>query len=345
MWTYFQIGAVQPPGLRGEDVPRLPDGRLPDGRMAATGSLASEAIRSYNRAYVRDLLQHYPDIDGIRLDWPEYPCYRLDEAFQDFGDPVRHWAEVRGFGFAAIRETVGRLYRHLHGALTNEDLVELASGRSDRIAAQFVRWVEPNGAFREWLRLKAELSADLLRDWREALTDAGGRHVELSANAFPPPLAEMTGFPYLEAGHYCDSICPKLYTMHWGLIVRFWGEVLLAHNAGLDERLVVRAIVHLLQLDEGDLGDCIAHYDYPAPDQPHPVPDGLQRRKLEQVCAAVAGAAKVYALIHGYGPLDNFGRRLKLALESPVDGVWINRYGYLSDEKLAIVSQLRKHPG
>ncbi|MCP3695288.1 MAG: hypothetical protein GY917_24025, partial [Planctomycetaceae bacterium] len=60
MKVYFQLGAAQPSGLRDEDRPRGPSGELITGRMADTGSLASEAIRSYNRCYVRDLVKAYP---------------------------------------------------------------------------------------------------------------------------------------------------------------------------------------------------------------------------------------------------------------------------------------------
>lgn len=116
------MGAVQPSGLRTEDTPRLPDGSLPRERMADTGSLASPGIRAYNRAYARDLFRNYPEIDGLRVDWPEYPCYKLDEAFQDFGEPVGAWAQGHGFAFAEIQEAVLRLYRRLHGGLTNADL-------------------------------------------------------------------------------------------------------------------------------------------------------------------------------------------------------------------------------
>ncbi|MEX1018080.1 MAG: hypothetical protein WDZ49_00395, partial [Litorilinea sp.] len=48
--VYIQTGAVQPPGMLEEDTPRLPNGKIPPARMAATGSLASPAIRAYNRA-------------------------------------------------------------------------------------------------------------------------------------------------------------------------------------------------------------------------------------------------------------------------------------------------------
>ena len=34
---------------------------------------------------VRDILRAYPEIDGLRIDWPEYPPYSLDGAFFDFG--------------------------------------------------------------------------------------------------------------------------------------------------------------------------------------------------------------------------------------------------------------------
>ena len=44
--------------------------------------------------------------------------------------------------------------------------------------------------------------------------------------------------------------------------------------------------------------------------------------------------------MHGYGPMDDFARRFRLVAESEADGVWINRYGYLSDEKLSTVGDI-----
>ena len=42
-------------------------------------------------------------------------------------------------------------------------------------------------------------------------------------------------------------------------------------------------------------------------------------------------------MMHGYGPIDDFARRFRIVAESEADGVWINRYGYLSDEKWEVV--------
>ena len=336
--VYFQTGAAQPPGLREEDTPRLPSGELPANRMANTGSLASEAIRAYNRAYVRDLFEEYPEIDGLRPDWPEYPCYKLDEVFQDFGEPVRVWATARGFDFDSIQREVRAFYDHLHGGLTNDDLRDLAGPDRGKYAILTLFNRYPGVA--EWFRLKAALSSDLLRDWREALTEYGGADKELSANAFMPPFSYITGLDFAGAAEHCESVNPKLYTMHWSLMVEFWGEVMLTHNPDVDEPLLVRALVNLLDLDDGDGGRLLSDYGYPEPDEPHPIPNSPQRRKIEQVLAAVRGRAQVNALVHGYGPLDDFSRRLQLVADSPVDGVWINRYGYLSDAKLDAIAAI-----
>ena len=342
--VYLQVGAAQPPGLHEEDVPRLPDGRIPEGRMANTGSLASEAIRRYNRAYVRDLLENYPMITGLRPDWPEYPCYTLDEAFQDFGSPVRLWAALHGFDFPRIQQDVGALYTYLHGSLTNTDLRDFAS--ADRGKYSLLMLMRRHPGVLEWLHLKAALSLDLLRDWREAFTQYGGREKELSANAFMPPFSLCTGFDFAGAAEYCTAISPKLYTMHWSVMVEFWGKVLLAHNAadasrpGLNEALMVKALAHLFDLGDEITAERISDYGYPAPDQPHPIPNEPQARKIEQVMAEASDCVQITPIVLGYGPLDDFCRRLRPVADSSAHGVWINRYGYLSDEKLDAIGRI-----
>ena len=338
--VYIQTGATQPPGLRDEDIPRLPTGDLPAARMAATGSLASPAIRAWNHAWTRDIFAAYPEIDGIRPDWPEYPCYKLDEAFQDFSPHVADWATAHDFDYPSIRSEVAAFYRFLHGSLTNRHLADFAT--PDRGKFTLLHLFNRYPGVAEWFRLKAALSTDLLADWRAAITAYGGPDKELSANAFMAPLSFITGLDFAGAAQHCVSVAPKLYTMHWSLIIKFWGDVLLAANPGLDERLLVRALVHLLDLDDGGspgtgVRDTIAAYGYPEPNQPHPIPTSTQVRKLAQVMLATGGKTQVYALVHGYGPPDDFRRRLQLVVDSPVDGVWINRYGYLSDEKLDII--------
>ena len=336
--VYFQVSATAAPGLREADMTRLPDGRLPENRMANTGSLASEAIRAYNRAFVRDLLEKYPRVTGFRPDWPEYPCYKLDEAFQDFGPQVQVWAEAHGFDFEGIREEVAAFYTHLHGGLTNRDLEDFAGADRGKLSA--VRLLRQHPGVLEWLRLKAALSVDMLRAWREAITEYGGEEKALSANAFMAPFSLITGFDFAGAARYCSAASPKLYTMHWSVMIAFWGEVLLARNPGLGEALVVKALAHVFDLGDEITAEGLSDYGYPGPDEPHPIPDAPQRRKIAQVLAEAGDGMQVTPLMHGYGPHDDFCRRFQVVADSPAHGVWINRYGYLSDEKLDAVGRM-----
>ncbi len=335
--VYLQLSGATPPGLLDDDRPRRPDGQLPD-RMADTGCLASEAIRAYIAAYVRDLLEQYPRITGFRPDWPEYPCYKLDEAFQDFNPQVAHWAAAHGFDYGSMHREVLAAFEYLHGRLENGDLLDFSGlGRGAATLAELLR---SSPGILEWMRLKSALSNDLLRHWRTVVTAHGGPEKEVSANAFMLPLTLWTGFDFREAAKLCDAVSPKLYTMHWSVMVEFWGRVLLKHNPGLDERLLVRSLAHLFDLGDEITATRIDQYRYPEPDEPHPIPDDVQRRRIEQVCAEVSGRALVTPLMHGYGPHHDFVRRFRVVAESPADGVWINRYGYLSDEKLDAVGRI-----
>jgi hypothetical protein len=331
--VYLQIGAAQPPGLRAADTPRLPGGSIPEGRMAATASLASPAVRAYNRAYIRDLVAEYPQIDGFRLDWPEYPCYTVPEAFQDFGPHVEAWARSRGFAWTEASAAALALWRRLHGGLTVGECERLAAGEG----------LPP--ALAEALRLKAALSVDLLADYRAALDECGRPDLELHAHAFPPPLSRITGFDFAGASALCDVVSPKLYTMHWPQIVRFWAVRLLEHNPRLDGALLAQALDRAFGFGIG--GRTLDDFVYPEPGQPHPASGEAQLAKLATAAAACrGGGARVLALVHGYGPLDDVTARFELAAAGGVDGVWVNRYGYLSDAKLAAIGAARSRiPG
>jgi len=332
-----QVPGSTPPGLRPDDEALLPNGQRPE-RMAATGSLASRHIRTWNHAALQDLVTEYPELDEIRLDWPEMPCYKLDEVFQDFGPAATAWAADRGYAVEAIRRDVAGLYDHLHGRLTNADVEAIAAAPENELlgSGPFARY--PGVAL--WLEWKAALVDDLLADWRAALTRLVGPETILSANAFAPPYHRLTGFDFAAAARSCAVVAPKLYAMHWSMMMDFWCRALLAANPGLDDQLLVTTLARRLGLADSDQPLRLADFGYPSPEQQQPVGDEPMRRKVDQVCKDVAGRAAVYPVVHGYGPLADFERRLQVVADSDADGVWINRYGYLSDDKLRSIRRI-----
>jgi hypothetical protein len=127
--------------------------------------------------------------------------------------------------------------------------------------------------------------------------------------------------------------------MHWAMMLRFYADELLAANRGLSDELLGKTLARLFDIaDDGGLAKA-TDYHYPGPDEPHPAGPMAQERKLVQA-RREAGDLPVFALAHGYGPPADFRRRLAAAWKSSPAGIWINRYGYLSDEKLRIIGEV-----
>lgn len=339
MRCYFQWVPGRPPGLSDDDRPRLPDGNLPKRSLAATASLASPEVTDYNDALLRDLIEAYPEIDGFRPDWPEYPPYFLEDALVDFGPHAERDSGELGFDFESMRRAVAELIEDL-GRLTNASLDQflLPDGGRYLLMRQLMR----SPGLLDWLRFKAALSLRTLERLRQTIDAASDRPKLMEANAFAPPFTVLSGLDFAAAAEVCDAVCPKLYAMHWSLIVKLYADQMLEWNPALDEGRLARCLVRLLDLVDEDGDYHLSDYGYPAPEEPHPIGPEPQRRKIAQVAAAVAGKAKVHTLVHSYGPASNFQERFELALSSVADGIWINRYGYLSDEKLAILARLKR---
>lgn len=335
--TYLQVQAAIPPGYRvqfggpvDDDKPRLPDGRVPPRRLANNGSLASPHIVDYTVALARDLVRAYPDIDGFRFDWPEYPPYFLDDVFLDFSPHCQSAAARLGFDFPRMQRAALELYRLFHGGLTNRHLersLSLDGGRN----ALLTGLIDSPGLL-DWLRFKGALVGELARRLREAIPS----RIALTFGVFPPPFATVSGMQYSALARYASALHCKLYTMHWPVIFRFYGDAILKANPGLNEELLVRALSQWLEIQDPPYSTRLADYRYPEPDEAHPVGREAQIRKVREAQNA-AGSTPVFAFVHGYGPVDDFARRLAAGRAASHHGIWVNRYGYLRNEKITLL--------
>ena len=348
--TYMQVQAAIPPGYRvqfsstaPEDMPLLPNQQPALDRVAANASLASEDILSYHCALVVDLCNQYPSLTGIRVDWPEYPPYRLDSVFLDFSPAVQEFASGRdGPSFSSIRRSIAAFYDAIHGnpnpILTNsllEDIINSASPWA-LLAERFSEF-----AIRDWLRLKQDLVFNYIHKLRDALDSHGHQDKQLVPHAFPPPFNIMSGLDFGRIAPLADHIPVKLYTMHWAMIARFYLDQLSENNPQVDEALLVSALFNLLEISDGSPPTEIANVKYPSPDEPHLPSEDAQHRKIAHAQLA-AGDTPIAALVHGYGPVDDTLNRLAVGLRASNNRIWVNRYGYLSDEKLRKLGELSR---
>ena len=94
----------------------------------------------------------------------------------------------------------------------------------------------------QWLQFKAKLVERMLAGFRKVMDDSGGEHMELMPNAFPPPFTAVSGMDFAAAAEHSAAISVKLYTMHWPMILRFYGDQILNANPGLSSQALVRAL-------------------------------------------------------------------------------------------------------
>ncbi len=236
-----------------------------------------------------------------------------------------------------MRSDTAALYDQLHGGLTDRHLEAMLDNDGGRQTA--LQCLVDFPGVSQLLRLKAYLSDQLLGEFRATMTEVGGADWELTPSAFPPPWSFVSGLDFRRVARHCDALSVKLYGMHWAMMLRFYGDQLLAHNGGLSERLLAQVLVRLLDIaDDGGL-PAVSDYRYPDPDEPHPAGRQAQLRKIAYAQRA-AGDTPIHVLAHGYGPTDDFRSRLRTAWDASEHGLWLNRYGYLSDAKLAALAEL-----
>ena len=342
--VHLQIQAAIPPGYRvqfggpdPEDQPRLPNGQTAEGRVDKNASLASPEVIAYGQALIRDLIRAYPNIDGIRIDWPEYPPYAFESLFFDCSEHAMQAAERLGFDVDRIRTDMAALFQHVTGLLADADLHRIAGPDA---VANLLSMLRRHPGVWDMLRLKAHLVTELLGAYRMALNEAGGADKELVPQAFPPPWNIVSGFDYAAAQPYAAAIGVKLYTMHWPMMLRFYGDALTRHNPGLTESAVLAALTALLDIADGPAErTSLADWIYPGPDEPHPVSAESQARKIA-AARYDAGATPVIAFTHAYGPAADFANRLRAVFATTGRRTVVNRYGYLSDTKLDLLGDV-----
>ncbi len=341
MQAYVQCSPTVVPGLRPEDQPHYVDGSLPDigRRVARQGCLNNPDVRAYGLDLVRDTVRYFQEADGLFLDWAEYTVYALEDHFACFCDHCRSRAQAWGLNWERMQRDTLALWKWLHR------LSSISLERMMRIAERPSELLELLQSYPGWLdllRFKARSVVAFYRDVRQAMDEEGASDMALGANGWCPPFNRSSGMDYRALAKVCDSLRPKLFTFHWSVIPRWYGQTLLKWNPRLSERFLLDMLVRCFELDDDISNRSFAHYYIPSPDELHPARPELWRLKTDEVVDQVAGRTKVYAYAHSYRPLAQWKRMIEVLRDSRADGMWVQRYGYLSDAKLEALAVLWK---
>lgn len=334
--VYLQVMAAIPPCLKVQfggpddvDKPMLPDGTPVPPRVDNNASLASGRVRDYVRSLVLDLARAYPDVDGFRFDWPEYPPYHFLSLFADFNPAVRPYAAEAGIDFDALRHSMSALLRAIADRSLPAGRLE-AAATPDRFLAELAA---AHPGVRDHLRLRKHLTTRYAHFLREAV-DAAAPGKSVFLHGFPPPWNTLSGFSPAEIEPVADLVGIKFYTMHWPMMVRNYAEQIVALSGADRDRTAV-AVSRLL-VGQAPADGRLASIAYPEPDEPHGIEAGTISAKFGEAQAGVG--RPLIGVAHGYGPTEDVTQRFSALWAATGGRVDINRYGYLSDEKLAAIA-------
>jgi len=342
----LQVMAACPPGYRvqfsgvlDDDQCLRPDGTTHAARVDRNASLASPHVVAYTATLVAELAERYPGVAGFRLDWPEVPPYDFESALFDFHPSMTALMRDAGHEPEEVARSVLAWSQGLRCAAADAAPRGPAAVRRSLLEAGLGAFLSEGGVYAPLRAAKREAVLRLLRAVRGALDALHGPRRRLEPQAFPPPFHRVSGYPLESLDGVADRVGVKLYTMHWPMLSRYWARDLIGASApARDHDAATAAIAELFGLTDGLVADG-ATLRYPEPHEAHPVGAAAQRRKLDAAREA-AGRVPVVAFAHTYGPVDDVVRRVRVARESGLP-VWLNRYGYLSDAKLAALSRER----
>jgi hypothetical protein len=337
MKAHLGLAPFLPPGVREEDRPVRVDGRpLQPPFIAHNGCLNNPDIRAYALAAIRDLICHYPYIDGLILDWAEFGAYQLQEHFTCFCPACEKKAKALGYDWAAIRRDVMALWESLHH-ITSKQLAHsrrIMTNPSELLAA-----LAAYPGILTFLRFKSDCVVSFYQDVRKLLDRLGLEDLDLSARGWISPWNRSSGMDYRRLGGICTAVLPKIFTFDHAVLPRWLGQTLQEWNPDLPESPILEAVKSWLNLPDDIERPTFADYNIPAPDDPHPAHLSSYQVRLEETAAQVSGTASLYPIAHPYLPDDQWRQMVGLIRDSPADGMWVNFYSYLTDQKFDIMRQ------
>ncbi len=343
MHAYMQVQSAIPPGYKvqfggavAEDRPLLPNGSEHEGRVDKNASLASPHIKDYGCALLRDLIRAYPNLDGLRVDWPEYPPYAFESLFFDFSSHAEVAAHRLGYDFEQMRRDTDRLYQFLLRDLSDLD-IDTWLGKSTRNNLWELLIGYPGVL--DLRAFKGDLVTELLQSYSATIREESQGKMDFVVQGFPPPWSQVSGFDVKKVAPHVSGIGVKLYTMHWSMMVRGYADRLLASNNNLSASSVLSGIFSILDLLDAEPPTSIKDVHYPAPEEPHQAGIQAQAQKIRDT-QSLAGNTPVHAFSHAYGPMDDYRNRMTVAWEASGHRMVVNRYGYMSDEKLDVLGQV-----
>jgi len=126
--------------------------------------------------------------------------------------------------------------------------------------------------------------------------------------------------------------------MHWPMMMMNYSDALMEKNPGLSPELVAKTLCQSFG-GTSPTPSSPAGFSYPEPHENHPVSIQDMIDKLA-IVEKESTNAPVWPIAHSYGPTEDFAKRAEAVYSVSKERLWVNRYAYLSDEKLDALGRI-----
>lgn len=310
------------------------DGERIDG-IEAKGCLNNPDVRNYALARIKDIISHYPDVDTLFLDHVEFPTYNIKDNFSCFCKYCYEKAKEMGYNLSEIKEAVYDFYKKIK----NVSKQMLKNIKYYKSLFDTIDILINNPLLFDWIKFKTDSVIEFVKEARSIIKEEN-KNIALGLTGFTPSLGYLGSRNYRKLAEYCDTLMPKFYNEHWGLIVKWWTEELMEYNKNLTDEECIEAFYVLAGWSGLEAPKKINEID---PSSPKGIisPEALIIESIK-IKDMVQEKSKIIPIVHCWGTKENLERKLSILKECPIDGVALFNYGLLSDEKLNILKEYLK---
>ena len=210
---------------------------LHDWGQGAPGCISNPEKRTYGSARSRDVLQSFPQVDGLILDGPEWgyeiePEHRSD-LFRCDCEHCRKLATDLGYDFDLLLAARDRLRAHL------QSISQIPSGRRERGLVDGLDLFIADPDLIDWFRFKTDAVESLLKAFAQTARSLDPARL-IGCGPRLPAFAPLTGYNFQRLAEIVDFQCPKLYFWQHGVdglkgTLYRWVQTLCEWNPGLSE--------------------------------------------------------------------------------------------------------------
>ena len=321
----FRINIFVPPVPKGgydeKDYDVTVDGRKVLPAISKEACRNSEDVINYYVALANNLIKEY-NPDGLMFDWIEYTNYAFSDNFLCFCGNCTGKMEEYGYSVEHLRSIVLSVYDWVR----NVDHLPSFDGMDAHDI-----WKSINPDIHEFFKFKQESIYNTIIYIRNRIE----KTVELLFTGFAPPMNKATGLlPVFSDAGLNIRVQPKMYRFHWAMMVNWYASELYSLNSGVPLSDWICFVKKLLEVTDPSCD--IRHYVMPSPGEVGALDIDDERMKMKCSFEKDSNCLQTVRL-HGYATDEEFEQRVSFAKAFSYERVSIQRYGYLSDEKIAML--------